>query len=225
VRARHDETLAIVVNALSSGDMAYEGRFYRFGSLPLDVLPVQRPYPPLWYAGGVESAASGGFNLLTRSAAEAARYWQLCEASRDLPGRVNGHLEAPRVAITRHVVVRESYDAAVALARRSWPVFESHWFATPIALNEDGRPAPQQPSAGGSDFDDALTADRRLIVGTPAMVCERLLAWREELMDHPDFDFTPAVQWGDITTPEALETLALLARDVMPYLPGSPAAK
>jgi alkanesulfonate monooxygenase SsuD/methylene tetrahydromethanopterin reductase-like flavin-dependent oxidoreductase (luciferase family) len=224
VRARHEETLAILVNALSTGDMAYEGRFHRFGPLPLDVLPVQRPYPPLWYAGGVETAARGGFNLLTRSAAEAARYYQLFEEARELPDRVNGHLDGPQAAITRHVVVRESYDEAVAIARRSWPVFESHWFATPIALSEDGRPAPQQPSAGGFDFDDALATDRRLIVGTPAMVRERLLTWRDELQDGRDFYFTPAVQWGDISTPEAIETLALLARDVMPAMPQAPSA-
>jgi alkanesulfonate monooxygenase SsuD/methylene tetrahydromethanopterin reductase-like flavin-dependent oxidoreductase (luciferase family) len=216
VRARHDETLAILIKALSTGDMAYDGAFYKFGAVPLDVLPVQRPYPPLWYAGGVESAARAGFNFLTRSPADVAKYWELWEASRRQPGRVNEHQDVPKVAITRHLVVRESHDEAIAIARRSWPVFESHWFATPIALNEDGRAAAQQPSAGGADFDDALAADRRLLVGTPSMVCERLLAWLSESADRPSFYFSPAVQWGDITTPEAVETLSLLARDVMP---------
>jgi alkanesulfonate monooxygenase SsuD/methylene tetrahydromethanopterin reductase-like flavin-dependent oxidoreductase (luciferase family) len=216
VRARHNETLAIVTNALATGNMNYDGEFYKFGSLPLDVLPVQRPYPPLWYAGGVESAARAGFNFLTRSAADVTKYWQLWEESRGQPGRVNEHQDFPRVAITRHMVVRESYDEAVAIARRSWPVFESHWFHTPILINEDGRAAPQQPSAGGADFDDALAADRRLLVGTPSMVRERLLGWLDQCRGRPSLFFSPAVQWGDITTPEALETLRLLARDVLP---------
>jgi len=120
--------------------------------------------------------------------------------------------------------VRESYDEAVAIARRSWPVFESHWFATPILMDDDGRPAASQPSAGGTDFDDALAQDRRLLVGTPSMVRERLLSWVEGFSGKPSFYFFPAVQWGDITTPEAEETLGLLARDVMPALVARAAA-
>jgi alkanesulfonate monooxygenase SsuD/methylene tetrahydromethanopterin reductase-like flavin-dependent oxidoreductase (luciferase family) len=216
VRARYDETLAIVIKALKTGDMAYDGTFYKFGPLPLDVLPVQRPYPPLWYAGGTESAAQGGFNFITRTAADAQRYWQIRDESSGHHERVNQHLDCPKVAITRHVVVRDSYEEAVAIARRSWPVFETHWFATPIVISEDGRAAPKQPTPGGFDFDNALAEDRRLLVGTPSMVRERLLTWLDELSGCPSFYFSPAVQWGDITTPEAQETMLLLAREVLP---------
>jgi len=218
VRARHEETLAIVINALTTGNMAYDGQFYSFGSLPLDVLPVQKPYPPLWYAGGAETAGRSGFNFLGRGTDDVERFWQLSDDSQDQPGRFNGHLKHPTAAITRHVVVRESYGEAVAIARRSWPAFESHWYATPILMDDDGRPAAAQPSAGGTDFDDALNGDRRLLVGTPSMVCERLLSWIDTLGARPSFFFSPAVQWGDITTPEATETLRLLARDVMPAM-------
>ena len=86
VRARHEETLAIVLKGLATGDMAYDGEFYKIGAVPLDVLPVQRPYPPLWYAGGVETAARGGFNLITRGPQDVAKYWQLWDESQDLPG-------------------------------------------------------------------------------------------------------------------------------------------
>jgi alkanesulfonate monooxygenase SsuD/methylene tetrahydromethanopterin reductase-like flavin-dependent oxidoreductase (luciferase family) len=102
VRARHDETLAIVINALTTGNMAYEGRFYKFGSLPLDVLPVQKPYPPLWYAGGAETAGRSGFNFLGRGADDLGRYWQLSDESQDQPGRFNRHLNtrARRLRVT-----------------------------------------------------------------------------------------------------------------------------
>jgi alkanesulfonate monooxygenase SsuD/methylene tetrahydromethanopterin reductase-like flavin-dependent oxidoreductase (luciferase family) len=145
-----------------------------------------------------------------------SRYWQLSDESQGTAGRFNSHLKHASAAITRHVVVRESYDEALAIARRSWPVFEQHWFATPILMDDDGQPAAQQPSAGGADFDDALVQDRRLLVGTPAMVRDKLASWLAALDGRPSLNFSPAVQWGDITTPEAIETARLLVRDVLP---------
>lgn len=219
VRARFDEMLAIVTSAMSKGSMGYEGKFYRLDDVALDISPVQRPYPPLWYAGGTEAAGRGGFNFLTRNVEDIKRYWQLWEETRLRPDRVNAHLDSPRVAMTRHVVVRETYAEAERIARRSWPTFEEHWFATPVLVNEEGRAVPLRgASSRAQDFDDALKSDRRLTIGTPAMISDRLARWRAELKNEPTFDFLPAVQWGDITLDEARETLELLARDVMPAL-------
>jgi alkanesulfonate monooxygenase SsuD/methylene tetrahydromethanopterin reductase-like flavin-dependent oxidoreductase (luciferase family) len=215
VRPRFEEVLDIVVHALTAGNLAYAGRFYRFADLPLDVLPVQRPYPPLWYAGGTETAGTRGFNFLTRNAADVERYWRLWQETRLRADRLNPQLEAPSVGITRHVVVRRSYQEAEDVARRAWPAFEANWFATPIAISEDGRAAPR-PGTVGQDFDEALASDRRLLIGTPAMLRDRLSGWLDDFRDAPSFFFAPAVQWGDITYNEALESLELLAAEVMP---------
>lgn len=225
VRPRFEEMLAIITSAMTKGSTGYEGEYYRLEDVALDILPVQRPYPPLWYAGGTDSAGRGGFNFLTRNVDDVRRYWQLWEETRLRPDRVNAHLEAPRVAMTRHMVVRETYKEAEDIARRSWPTFEEHWFATPVLVNEEGRAVPiRGASSRAQDFDEALESDRRLLIGTPEMIGERLAQWLDEFKDKPSLDFVPAVQWGDITFDEALETLRLLARDVMPALQPVPAS-
>lgn len=211
VRQRHDEILAILVAAFTSGNLAYQGRFYQIGDAPLDLLPVQRPYPPLWYAGGAETAGRRGMNFLTRTAASLARYWHLWEETQGNDDRLNQHQAAPIAGITKHVVVRETDGEALALARRAWPAFERNWFATPLRM-PDGRVAAARPE----DFDTALAADVRLLVGSPATVRAYLERFLEAFQDRPSFYFAPAVQWGDITYDEALETLQIFAAAVMP---------
>jgi alkanesulfonate monooxygenase SsuD/methylene tetrahydromethanopterin reductase-like flavin-dependent oxidoreductase (luciferase family) len=213
IRPRFEEVLDITVKGLTNGNLAYEGRFWKIEHAPLDYLPIQRPYPPIWYAGGTESAGRAGFNFLTRNVADVRKYWELWEETKLRPDRYNPQLAAPKVGITRHVVVRESYQEAEDVARRSWPTFESHWFSTPIHVNEEGAVVSSQT---GQDFDEALKSDRRLLIGTPAMLKERLAEWIDEFKDKPSFFFAPAVQWGDITTDEAAESLRILAREVMP---------
>jgi alkanesulfonate monooxygenase SsuD/methylene tetrahydromethanopterin reductase-like flavin-dependent oxidoreductase (luciferase family) len=217
VRPRFEEVLAFLVQAMSTGRTGFEGRYYRFDDLPLAIEPVQRPYPPFWYAGGVEAAGRGGFNFLSRSVADLQRFWTLWDETRERPDRINAHIPVPKAGLTKHVVVRESYDEAVRIARRAWPVFESHWFATPVLVNEDGQAVPLRgPGSGPQDFDAALRAGTRILVGTPAMLGKQVEEWLEQLADKPAFHFSPAVQWGDISSDEAVESLALIARDVMP---------
>jgi alkanesulfonate monooxygenase SsuD/methylene tetrahydromethanopterin reductase-like flavin-dependent oxidoreductase (luciferase family) len=220
---RYHEVLDILVQGLTHGSITYHGQFFDFDEVPIDVEPYQKPHPPLWYAGGTENAGRGGFNFLCRGTDDVVRYWELWDETRQRPDRMNAHLEHRVAAITRHVVVRETYEDAVAVARRSWPTFEAHWFSTPVRLTEEGAPVPREQMGVGEDFDEALRRGKRLIVGTPAIVRETLEQWCEEVDGTPGFDFMPAIQWGDITTDEAMETLSLLATEVLPAFRGVPA--
>jgi alkanesulfonate monooxygenase SsuD/methylene tetrahydromethanopterin reductase-like flavin-dependent oxidoreductase (luciferase family) len=220
VQPRFDETIEIIVQGMSTGCIDHHGRFYDFDNLALDVLPVQRPHPPLWYAGGAETAGRSGFNFLGRSPTDAKRYWGLRDESRGQAGRFNAHIETPTVALTRHVVVRESQAEAERIARRAWPVYESHFFATSVLLNRKGQTAPLQRQRN-ANLDEMLKDDSRLIAGTPAMVREVLAGWIEELKDTPGFTFAPALQWGDISHEEARETLSLLAEALQDLQPAA----
>jgi alkanesulfonate monooxygenase SsuD/methylene tetrahydromethanopterin reductase-like flavin-dependent oxidoreductase (luciferase family) len=217
VKPRFDEVLAIVTGAMTTGRLSHEGRYYRIDDVALDLLPVQRPYPAIWYAGDAETAGNTGFHFLTRNVAHAQRYWQLWQESSGRPGRYNAHLPAPRVAMTRPVVVRRSEAEALAIARRAWAAFESHWFATPVLLNSDGRAVSfNGPGSAARDFDTMMREEDNLVIGTPEQVGERFAGWTRQLAGLPNLMISPAVQWGDISHAEARETLALVAAEVMP---------
>jgi alkanesulfonate monooxygenase SsuD/methylene tetrahydromethanopterin reductase-like flavin-dependent oxidoreductase (luciferase family) len=209
-RERADETLRILVDTLCSGQFGHAGHYYQIPDVRLDMLPMQRPYPPLWYAGGVEFAGRYHLNLIARTAREVAHYWDLVDQSRGWPDVVNQHLESPVAGVMRQVVVRETEAEALAVARRAWVAFEANFHATPTQMLE-GR-----TTTVTEDFDAVLRNGSRLLVGTPATVRDFLSACVEELQGRPNFYFAAALQWGDLTLDESRESMRLLARDVMP---------
>lgn len=203
-RARHDETLQIVVRALSTGNAAYEGRFYSIPDAPLDVLPIQKPHPPLWYAGGVEFAGRNGLNFLSRTPDDLDRYWSLLDEHRE------ANMRTPLAGITKHVVIRSTLDEAMALARRAWPVFQRNWGATSLRM-PGGR-----TGRTNEDFEAVLAENTRLLIGTPATIRQFLDNCLERLDKRPSFYFAPALQWGDLSFDESLESMRLFAEAVMP---------
>jgi alkanesulfonate monooxygenase SsuD/methylene tetrahydromethanopterin reductase-like flavin-dependent oxidoreductase (luciferase family) len=209
--ARNEEVLRIVVSAMSSGNLAYEGRFYRIPDAPLALTPVQRPYPEIWYAGTPEFPGRRGLHFVTRTSQAVARYWQLWDETRGRGGHLNPQAAAPRVGTTKHVVVRETDAEARAVAARAWRAFSRNWAATSLRT-PDGRVTPEQ----SADFEAVLAEGERLLVGTPRTLRAYLDGVVEQFQDRPGFYFAPAVQWGDITFEEALQTIELLASEVMP---------
>jgi len=213
-RGRHDEILEILIHALSTGNVEYNGRFYTIPNAPLDLLPVQKPYPPLWYAGGVEFAGRHRLNFLGRTAEDLARYWSLVEEHSGAPDRLTPAEETPLAGITKHVVVRPTLDEAMKLARRAWPVFQDNWGATSLRM-PNGRTARTN-----EDFDTVLAEGTRLLIGTPSTIAEFVKACLDRLGDKPSFYFAPAFQWGDLSYEESLESIELFADAVMPLFAG-----
>ena len=216
-RRRNDEIRAILVGAMTTGIIGGSGPYYEIPEAPLDVLPVQRPYPPFWYAGGTDFAGRHGLNFVTRSVDEVARYWTLVAEHADSPERLNPHVAEPLAGITRHMVIRPTDAEAIAVARRAWPVYQRNFEATSLRM-----PNGQVARARVDEFDAVLAENRNLLVGSPETVSHTLHEWVGRLEGAPSFYFAPAVQWGDITSAEALTSLNLFATDVMPTLRPDP---
>ena len=212
-RQRSDESLQILVQAMSTGNLSYQGAFYQIPDAPMDLLPVQQPYPPLWYAGGTEFAGRHHLNFLTRAVAEVDRYWDLRETHQQDDGLFNRHVQTPWAGITRHVVVRDTDAEAVALARRAWPAYQRNWDATSLRM-----PGGRLAHARIDEFDAVLAEGNSLLVGSAGTVRSTLEAWLDRLKDRPSFYFAPALQWGDLTYDESLESMQRLVGDVMPGL-------
>src|SRR5262249_47306659 len=67
-QARYLEAFAILPKALTGASLPFEEKFSRFRDVPMEIEPLQRPHPPLWYGvGNIEAvgwAARNGVNVV-----------------------------------------------------------------------------------------------------------------------------------------------------------------
>ena len=121
------EILQMLLTAWQTGIMSSDdSTFYDFAELKLPFDPVQRPYPPLWTAGNVETAGRGGHNFIfptTMTPEMRARYDELRAESREQPGHQNPHVDDPWIAQCQGVVIAETDEQAEAIARRAWTAY------------------------------------------------------------------------------------------------------
>ncbi len=122
--ARSAEILEMLLKGWETGIISSEGSsFYEFLELQLPFEPIQRPHPPLWSAGNVETAGRGGHNFIFPvpiSPEMRARYDELRAESREQPGHHNPHVTDPWIAQCQAVVVAETDEKAETIGRRAW---------------------------------------------------------------------------------------------------------
>ena len=63
------EATDLILKALTSEVVSYEGKFYRCKNVRIEARPLQQPYPPLWFAptepGRAADAARLKGNMVT----------------------------------------------------------------------------------------------------------------------------------------------------------------
>ncbi len=118
-RAIFDEALAVLVAGMTQERLTFEGQHYQYHDVPMELHPLQQPYPPLWYPThnpeSIEYAARHGSNFVGLGSAAQVRqqveaYWQTWQAHRHEPGRFNGHVAEPKVGVLRQVCVADTDD-------------------------------------------------------------------------------------------------------------------
>lgn len=217
-RPRYRETLEAVTTALRTGHMRHEGQLLRSYDAELSILPAQRPYPPLWYASGnvttAEWAGQHGINLVGRWAggafAEAAgAYWRAWESHRHEDGRLNGHVDTPRVGISGRVVIASSHEEALEKFCRANDLFcarVTHLWHRHADHRADQTFATEPALASGF-----------ACVGTVDSVRDQVVTqMRESGANY----FEASIFFGDLTFDQALHTLREFSENVVPALGG-----
>jgi alkanesulfonate monooxygenase SsuD/methylene tetrahydromethanopterin reductase-like flavin-dependent oxidoreductase (luciferase family) len=192
----------------------HHGEFYRYDNVPMELAPVQRPHPPLWFGGhsvdSAERAARVGGNYVTQDTASAARPYT--DAFRAEWARVGAGRTMPKLGLARFVIVAESDDAALALARRAYP----KWHANFSHLYKRFGRAP----SGGErspNFDDIRHGGRG-VAGSAKSVIDILRTQSAEAgTDYVIAQFA----FGDMSLAEAMHSVDLFVREVMPALRAS----
>src|SRR5437868_6879813 len=72
-QAIYVEALSVVLQALTKDTVNFDGVHFRFHDVPIEMAPVQKPHPPLWYGvskpEGTVWAAQNRVNIVTNTPA------------------------------------------------------------------------------------------------------------------------------------------------------------
>jgi alkanesulfonate monooxygenase SsuD/methylene tetrahydromethanopterin reductase-like flavin-dependent oxidoreductase (luciferase family) len=209
---RFAEASEVILKGLTQERLDHHGKYFTFKDVPMEMRPVQLPYPPLWYgANSLESAdrlAKQGYNSVVGMKAEGvgaftARYRAAWRAlGRD-------EAEMPLIGLSRHILVGDTDKEAQSAAKRAFLL----WYDALIHLwRAHGVGLPRQLIP--EKFEDAL-AQGYIIAGSASTVRERM----KHDNDIAGINYCLCrLAFGDLSFEESKHSLELFAREVMPAL-------
>ena len=207
--ARYDETRQVMMQGLTQKTVHFQGKFFAYDDVPMELEPFQKPHPPLWIgtatAESAARAAKNGHNFVSLSTAAETR--TLIDAYRKSWKEMRGEAPLPKLGLGRFIVVADTDAAAMALARRAY----RRWHDSFHHLWRKHGTVPTQGERA-REFDEILHGGRG-VAGTPAtcigMLTEQL---RESGANYSVGQFV----FGDMSLDEALGSIDLFVREVMP---------
>jgi len=208
--AMYHECFQILLKGLTSDELTFKGRFHSFDRQPMILRPLQKPHPPLWYGitmpQNADWPAANDVNVIAlglRDTASAAIAGY--EDARQRHGRP---LDGTLYGVSRHVVVADTDEAALRIARAAYPVWRQsfRWL-----FNRHGA-EPRVIGIYPETFDE-LVAMKNGIAGSPETV-RRYIA--EELQATGGNYFVPQMAFGTMPLADVLRSIDLFAKEVMP---------
>jgi luciferase family oxidoreductase group 1 len=214
-RARWEESIDILLDALSGRSVSYQGTHFTFPETTVFPTPIQKPHPPIWVTAqspeSVEATVRRGFNLLTGGFGVPVE--RMAEF-RQLFDRLVAEVQpacTPEVGVQRAVYVTDSTaDAREAAEQARWNMRVTLSLRNHYERVEDGHaiavPMPKEP-----DTDELL--ERFLVIGTPETVIRQITRIKDLVgIDH----FNCSFWFGDLDQARVLKSMELFAREVMP---------
>ena len=201
VTGKADRGLVTKVNLFYNGmtkkRLTFQGKYFNFQDVPMELEPLQQPYPPLWYPtralDSVRQAAGQGYNCVTIGPADQVCqnvkiYWETWTAHQQETERLNAHVSEPKVGVMRQVVVADTDEEALTAAQEA----HSDWYHSITKLwHAHGDHGPD-----GHFASEPSIRDGSIIYGSPDRVKEQV----EELMEHTGCNYLVcAFAWGTLT--------------------------
>ncbi len=208
-QAMYHEAFQVVLKGLACDELTFAGKFYRFDKVPMVLQPVQRPHPPLWYGVSIPDnadwPAQNDVNIISLAPREAVR--PIFERYLSVRHKL-GKEDSTLFGVGRHVIVADTDAEALALARRAYP----RWRASFFWLFERHGAAPRVSLQYPKSFDE-LAALGIAVAGSPQTVRDFIAA--EIDATAPNY-FVPWLAFGDMRTEDALHSIELFGREVVP---------
>ena len=210
-RERYDESLEILIKGLSNDSLTHHGRFYQFDDVPMELRPVQRPHPQLWYGAGspesIKWCARERVNIITLGLGD--RVQQVTGLFREEYAASGGNPDAiPLMGISRHIVVADTEAEAMELARPAY----RRWRASLARLWEERGTGFPLAGVYPDEWDDAQATGHG-IAGTPDQVRNFV---RGEASSGGINYFVSWFAFGDLSAKQVTRSVELFASEVMP---------
>lgn len=205
------ERLELILKAFTVKTLDWNGKYDQFKSVPMEMKSFQQPHPPLWYGAhspdSAERAARKGLNMVTNDMPGPTR--AMVERYRQVWSEVHGAGLPPKMGMVRFVVVAESDEKAMTVARRAY----LRWRASFTYLSEMNGTLPQSPLR--TDSFDTLIKQGQAIAGSP----ETVRAFLAQQVEDSGVNYVVGqFCFGDLTLEEMLNSVALFASEVKPKL-------
>ena len=210
------ESLELVLKGLTEKTLDFEGEFHRFRDVPMELEPLQKPHPPIWYGAhtpeSAERAARKRLHIISLDPPDEARL--IIERYRsvraEMPSAMPAGADAaPMMGIGRFVVLARSDDAALALARRAYARWNDSFT---FLFRKHG--TVLQRFARPPDFDGVIAVGQGF-AGSPATVHDAI---RKQIDETGANYFVGQFAFGDLPQAETRASLDLFVNEVMPEL-------
>jgi len=211
-QAIYIEALQVILKALAVTTLDFTGEHYAFRDVPIELEPLQRPHPPLWYGlarpEGLPWVVANRVNVVCNAPPALVR--QVTDGyRRDWAVAGNSADTLPLMGMTRTIVVAESDAEALAIARRA----HKRWHRSFIKLWDKHGTRPI--NAFYPDNFDAAQEAGFGIAGNPATVRNALAA---QIAEAGVNYLVCRLAFGDMALEESLASSELFAKHVMPEL-------
>jgi alkanesulfonate monooxygenase SsuD/methylene tetrahydromethanopterin reductase-like flavin-dependent oxidoreductase (luciferase family) len=210
------ETFEIILQCLTSERVTHRGQRYQYYDIPMELRPLQEPYPPLWYPSTSPAErdyiARHGMHLVTgwaptaRVKQAADDYREIWEQHKNDPLRAHSPAQ-PTIGSVRHVVIAETDTKAREIAAPA----RDCWYKN---LEHLGNMFGHRTMFVPEDYETAARMGG-VVAGSPETV-------RAQLAEHIELSginyLILQLAFGDQTHADEMRTLNLFANEVMPGL-------
>lgn len=207
--ARTEETRQVMMQGLTQKVVDFKGKHFSFDQVPMELEPYQKPHPPFWIgaatADSAARAARNGQNFVSLSTAADTRL--LTDRYRAAWQEAQGDRPLPKLGLGRFIVVGDTDAGAMAIARRAY----RRWHESFHILWRKHGTVPTQGERA-REFDEIMDGGRG-VAGTPE-TCIRMLS--AQLKESGANYLVGQHVFGDMTLDEALGSIDLFVRNVMP---------
>jgi len=209
-QAVYTEARELILQGLTQKKLNFEGSFFSFKDIPMELEPLQKPYPPMWYGvhsvEAAERAALQGLNMVSLDSAADTRKYN--DKFREVWRATRGDAPLPKLGLSRFIVIADDSRQALAAARRAYPVWHRSFYF--LFSLRGGRPAHPRPA----EF-DKMMGIRQAVAGDPETAREFLQA---QLAESGANYLVGQFAFGDLSLAESLLSVQLFSKHVMAKL-------